>query len=224
MLKSADGVVDIDFQVAIEVCSAEPVPGNVRRDDDAGADQSHHCARRDLSFGVLNHFPEDVEHVIALYSKIWVNEHVTVEEAMSPKKRLAYHRKHSQPVMVEIKDWGRTKLKDETVEENSGLGKAIRYFIKHYDGLTCFCRVEGAMLDNNLMEAQLKLIVRNRKNAGPFRTGCGAWVGDVITSMIATAAQAGINPVNYFTYLQRNADKVKSNPERYLPWDFKENG
>ena len=74
------------------------------------------------------------------------------------------------------------------------------------------------------MEAQLKLIARNRKNAGPFQTENGAGIADVITSMIATAAQAGINPVNYFTYLQRNADKVKENPENYLPWDFKENG
>ncbi len=49
------------------------------------------------------------------------------------------------------------------MEENSTLGKAIRYFIKHYKGLTCFCRAEGAMLDNNRMEAQLKVIVRGRK-------------------------------------------------------------
>jgi hypothetical protein len=41
------------------------------------------------------------------------------------------------------------------MEENSGLGKAIRYFDNHFDGLTCFCRIEGAMVDDNLMEAML---------------------------------------------------------------------
>jgi hypothetical protein len=33
--------------------------------------------------------------------------------------------------MAEIKLWGETHLANETIEENSGLGKAIRYFIKH---------------------------------------------------------------------------------------------
>lgn len=175
-------------------------------------------------FDVLNHFQEEVEHVIGLYNQIWANEQITVEGAMSQAERLAYHKAHSLPVMQSIKEWGAAKLESKEVEQNSGLGKAIKYFINHYDGLTCFCEVEGAMLDNNLMEAQLKLIVRNRKNAGPFRTGSGAAIGDVITSMIATAAQAGTNPVNYFTHLQRNADKVKASPQQYLPWDFNENG
>ena len=175
-------------------------------------------------FDVHNHFPQEVEYVIALYDKIWDFEREVVEGEMTSQQRLEYHKKHSLPVMDVIKAWGNDKLESDEVEENSGLGKAIRYFDKHYYGLTSFCRVEGAKLDNNLMEAQLKLIARNRKNAGPFQTENGAGIADVITSMIATAAQAGINPVNYFTYLQRNADKVKENPENYLPWDFKENG
>ena len=76
------------------------------------------------------------------------------------------------------------------------------------------------MLDNNLMEAMLKLIVRNRKNAGFFKTGSGAAIGDVITSLIATATEASANPVDYFNVLQRNTDDVKAHPEKYLPWNY----
>ena len=65
--------------------------------------------------------------------------------------------------MAEIKLWGETHLADETVEANSGLGKAIRYFIKHYEGLSLFCQVAGAKLDNNAIEAMLKIVVRDRK-------------------------------------------------------------
>jgi hypothetical protein len=93
-------------------------------------------------------------------------------------------------VIVDIQSWGNTHLKNETMEENNGLGKAIRYFNNHFDGLTCFCREEGAMLDNNLMEAMLKLIVRNRKNAGFFKTGSGAAIGAGSTSLIGTATAA----------------------------------
>jgi transposase len=65
--------------------------------------------------------------------------------------------------MAEIKLWGETHLANETIEENSGLGKAMRYFIKHYGGLSLFCHVGGAKLDNNAIEAMLKIVVRDRK-------------------------------------------------------------
>jgi transposase len=172
---------------------------------------------------VINHFPDEVEHILKRYGELWTNEHHAVEQALSPLARLEYHKKHSLPIMSEIKQWGETHLADETIEENSGLGKAVRYFIKHYEGLNRFCYIEGAMLDNNQIEAMLKIIVRNRKNAMFHKTLFGAVVGDVLTSMIATGSEAGINVFDYFTELQRNKDKVKASPENYLPWNYREN-
>jgi len=72
------------------------------------------------------------------------------------------------------------------------------------------------------METWLKLVARNRKNAGFFKTGSGAAIGDVITSMIATSQQVGVNAVNYFTYIQRHTEQVKAAPQNYLPWQFKD--
>jgi hypothetical protein len=37
-----------------------------------------------------------------------------------------------------------------------------------------------AALDNNVMGQQIKLVVRNRKNAGVFKSAVGADVGDII--------------------------------------------
>lgn len=79
------------------------------------------------------------------------------------------------------------------------------------------------MLDNNRIESMLKIVVRDRRNAMFHKTQHGATVGDVITSMIATASQAGINVFDYFTSLQKNRVKVKANPENYLPWNYLEN-
>jgi transposase len=142
------------------------------------------------------------------------------EQQHNPQQRLAYHQQHSLPIMAEIKQWGETLLREGSVEENSGLGKAIRYFNKHYDGLSCFCRIEGVKLDNNAIEAMLKIVVRDRKNAMFHKTLLGATIGNVITSMIATGSEAGINVFEYFTVLQHTQDKVKANPEQYLPWNF----
>jgi hypothetical protein len=102
------------------------------------------------------------------------------------------------------------------------LAKAIRYFDKHYEGLTGFCRIQGAQLDNNSMEQQLKLIVRGRKNAGFYKTQAGASVSDVITSLIATAARAGINVFDYFNAIQSHQEAVKANPEKWLPWNYQQ--
>jgi transposase len=125
--------------------------------------------------------------------------------------------------MAEIKLWGETHLANETIEENSGLGKAIRYFIKHYEGLSLFCHVGGAKLDNNAIEAMLKIVVRDRKNAMFHKTLLGATIGDVITSMIATGSEAGVNVMDYFTLLQREQKQAKAHPENYLPWNYLKN-
>lgn len=172
---------------------------------------------------VISHFPNEVEHLLKRYGTIWTNEQHVVDQKLSSKQRLIYHRQHSLPVMREIKSWCTNHLDSETVEENSGLAKAINYFVKHYEGLTCFCRHEGAMLDNNQIEAMLKIIVRDRKNAMFHKNLNGATIGDVITSMIATASEAGVNVFEYFTALQQHRVRVKANPEKFLPWNYLEN-
>ena len=100
------------------------------------------------------------------------------------------------------------------------LSRESRYFIKHYEGLTQFCHIPGAQIDNNCMEAEIKLIVRDRKNGLFRKTLFGACVGDIITSMIATSSWCGANIFEYFNLLQRDKLKVKTHPELYLPWNY----
>jgi transposase len=52
------------------------------------------------------------------------------------------------------------------------------------------------------------------------KTLLGATIGDVITSMIATGSEAGMNVFEDFMVLQHAQDKVKMSPERYLPWNY----
>ena len=124
--------------------------------------------------------------------------------------------------MLNLKAWCEDQLADPQTEENSGLGKAIRYFLKHFDGLSAFCRIEGAQLDNNLVERVLKLIVRGRKNAQFYKTLAGAHVGDVITTLIATCELNGINCFEYLTVLQQYRRMVEKTPEKWLPWNYRQ--
>lgn len=169
---------------------------------------------------VINHFPEEVENILARYGEIWSNEHKVIELQFTARERLEYHQQHSLPILEVIKCWGETHFANESIEENSSLGKAISYFLKHYEGLSLFCHHEGVKIDNNRIEAMLKIVVRDRKNAMFHKTLLGATIGDVITSMIATGNEAGINVFDYFTRLQRDADEAKKHPEKYLPWNY----
>ncbi|VAW56031.1 hypothetical protein MNBD_GAMMA07-493 [hydrothermal vent metagenome] len=172
---------------------------------------------------VIHQFPDEVEWVLQRYKIIWENESEVKAQAMTAAQRLAYHQEHSLPMMNEIRIWGEQQLNNESVEENGSLGKAIAYFNRHFERLTLFCHIENAKIDNNYMEAMLKLIVRNRKNAYFYKTLAGAAISDVITSCIATAMQAEINVFDYFNTIQRNSLAVKKNPMNWLPWNYTQN-
>jgi len=176
-------------------------------------------ARREL-VDVAHLFPDQVTDVLEQYARIWRHEHQCQEQGLSPAQRLAYHQQHSLPVMEQLRDGFQRQLDSGDMEANGGLGQAIGYFLRHYAGLTAYCRFEGAPLDNNAMEQALKLVIRGRKNALFFKTPAGAAIADVITSVIATAHQAGINAFDYLIALQRHADTVKAQPERWLPWNY----
>jgi len=176
-------------------------------------------ARRQF-YDVYSHFTEEVENILEKYKQIWIADDEAQKQGLTGKKRLAYHQIHSLPVMESIKQWGEERLKDETVEENSGLGKAIKYFLKHYQWLIAFCEIEDAPLDNNSIESQLKLIVRDRKNAMFHQTEVGAGIADIITSIIATCSVGEVNIFEYLQWLQRESEAVRVEPEKYLPWCY----
>ncbi len=176
-------------------------------------------ARREF-VDVLAHFPDKVPWILERYSDIWRNEDHCKAQELSEQARCDFHRQYSLPAMEDIRLWAEQQLASEQVEHNSGLGKAIRYFLRHYEALSNFCRIPGAQLDNNDMEATLKLIIRGRKNSLFFKTLAGAAVADVLTSLIATSVKAEINIFDYFINVQRYAHEVKQTPELFFPWNY----
>jgi transposase len=167
-------------------------------------------------------FPDEIGWLLKQYAQIWVNEHHCQADHYDLERRLAYHREQSLPVMETLRDWMQGQLDTAAVEANSGLGKAMGYFLRHFEGLTAFCRVAGAQLDNNSMEQALKLIIRNRKNALFFKTQTGAAIADIIMSVLATCAQAQVNAFDYLVALQRHAQVVRERPEAWLPWNYQD--
>jgi len=166
-------------------------------------------------------FPEEVEHVLNLYGKVWKNEHKIEDLELNSEQRLLYHKKHSLPIMEDLKSWCMQQQALDDFEEHSCLGKAIAYFIKHYDCLIAFCVVVGMPIDNNRTEETLKMPIRGRKNYMFFKTVAGATVANIIMTLIMTAYRANENPLDYLTALQKYQADLKSQPQCWMPWNYK---
>ncbi|MBL4868578.1 MAG: transposase [Pseudomonadales bacterium] len=164
------------------------------------------------------HHPHKVGLILDLYGQIWRHDHECEDLGLDEGQRLAYHKEHSLPVLEKLGAECTSTLALPECEEHSGFGKACKYFLKHDEGLTQFCKVSGAPIDNNLMEEGLKTAIRSRKTSHFYKTQTGADVANVLTSVIVTAYRNDINPYHYLNCLQRNARSVKADPASWLPW------
>ena len=181
-----------------------------------------HClvhARRQF-VELVDRFPEECAYVIEHLGLVYHREALIRQEGRSPEDRLLQHQTHSGPVMAKLESWARKQLDEYLVEPNSGLGKAIKYLLKHWTKLTCFLRVPGCPLDNNVCERVLKHAILNRKNALFYKTQRGAHVGDLFMSLIHTCQLAGVNPLEYLTSLLKNTQTLEHSPDTYLPWNY----
>ena len=167
-----------------------------------------------------DHFPEEAHHVLSLYQTIWRNDKQTKKLRMTPQERCAHHRQHSLPILKRIRAWCWSYRSSPTYEAHSALGKACRYFLKHFFGLALFCFVVGMPLDNNPSERGLKVPIRGRKLYHFFRTAQGARVASIHLTVLLTCIRSGINPKKYLLAVLRHQEAVVQNPSRWLPWNY----
>ena len=171
---------------------------------------------------VADHFPDQCRHVLELLGEVYANDDWARQEKLNPKERLVLHQSRSFPLMKSLHAWCESELKEKRVEPNSGLGKAIKYLLTHWRGLTQFLRVAGSPLDNNICERALKKAVLHRKNSLFFRTPAGAHRGDIFMTLIHTCELNGISPYDYLLQLLKHAGQVQDEPCAWVPWKYQQ--
>jgi hypothetical protein len=176
--------------------------------------------RRNVVDEVTN-FPDECREILERLRVVFELDAHTRREKMSDDQRLRYLREHARPVLVQLRLWMRKQLRQRRVEENSGLGAAIRYLIKHWRKLTLFLRRPGVPLTNNIVERALKKAILYRKNSYFFRSEKGARVADLYMSLIHTAELHGANAFDYLTELQRHFEEVAVRPHEWMPWNYR---
>jgi len=170
---------------------------------------------------VAEQFPEAARRVIEDLGNVYKHDAQCRDEALSAEQRLVFHQERSKPIMEGLHRWITEQFEQRLVEPNSGLGKAFRYLLKHWEALTLFLRVGGAPLDNNICEQSLKRAVLHRKGSLFYKTMTGAEVGDVYMSLIHTCRLCDVNPLDYLNALQNHAAEVINSTALWLPWNFR---
>jgi transposase len=179
-----------------------------------------HSRRRFVD--VANDFPVECRYLLETLGKVYKNDALAGQRALSPEERLRFHQGESGPLMNDLAHWLRQQFEERKVEPNSGLGDAISYMQKHWMRLTLFLRVPGAPLDNNVCERALKKAILHRKNALFYKTENGAHVGDIFMSLIHTVELNRENPFEYLVALQQYHDDVAVSPGDWMPWNYRD--
>jgi transposase len=158
--------------------------------------------------------------VVEALKLVYDHEDEAREKQLSAEDRLVYHQTYSAPILTTLKTWLEEQTARRLVEPNSSLGKAIAYLLDHWATLTRVLQEPGAPLDNNVAERALKLAIRQRKNSLFYASEHSAYIASVLTSVIATCVQAGVNALDYLVALQDHRQEVRANPSAWLPWNY----
>ena len=131
------------------------------------------------------------------------------------KKRLEM----AKPVLDEFYAW----LKSFGAVPQSALGKAVNYTLGQWKYLVNYLQDGRCEICNNRAERSIKLFVIGRKNFMFSDTVKGAKASAIAYSIIETAKENGLNPMNYLSYLFERMPNVdfKNNLdvfESLFPW------
>ena len=102
--------------------------------------------------------------------------------------------------------------------------EAIRYALRHWQGLVLFLDDGRLELDTNTIERAIRPIALGRKNALFAGSDGGARHWAIVASLVATARLNGVEPLAWLTdVLERMVSgRTKAHElERLLPWHWK---
>lgn len=103
----------------------------------------------------------------------------------------------SRPLFAQLLCWGRRHR--ASFPPRSGMGRAIRYLLKHFRELGVFLRHVTIPPDNNIAEASLRRIALGRSNYLFFGHENAGHNFAVLYSLVASCEKHGVNAIDYLT-------------------------
>ena len=138
------------------------------------------------------------------------------------EERRTVRQERSKPLVEALHGWLTAQL--TRVSGKSGLAEAIRYALRHWQGLVLFLDDGRLELDTNSIERAIRPIALGRKNSLFAGSDGGARHWAMVASLVATAKLNGVEPLAWFTdVLERMVSgRTKAHEiARLLPWAWK---
>ena len=129
---------------------------------------------------------EALQRIAALYA---VEARIRGRDAAT---RLAVREAESKPLVATLRTWIEAQL--ARVSTKSVIAEALRYGLKHWDGLVRYLDDGRVEMDTNAVERAMRPIALNRKNAlfAGHDEGAASWA--CIASLIETCKLNGVDP------------------------------
>ena len=171
---------------------------------------------------IKEQFPAEYQIAGEAYGHIFENDLIAEDQGMNPEQRMGFHQQYSRPWLEKVRVLCASRIEARLIEPRSPLWEPMTYFLNQWPRLTKFLEVPGVPLDTNLVEQNLIIPVRYLAASFNFQTKNGSEVGDAVMSLVQTAHAAGIEPVAYLAHCLEHHEDLKRNPQKYLPWNYRE--
>ena len=140
----------------------------------------------------------------------------------SAEERRTVRQERSKPMVEALHAWLTVQL--GRVSGKSGLAEAIRYALRHWQGLVLFLEDGRLELDTNTVERTMRGVALGRKNSLFAGSDGGARYWAIVASLVATAKLNGVEPLAWLTdVLERMVSGRTKAAElaQLLPWTWK---
>jgi len=141
------------------------------------------------------------------------------------EERQAVRQEHSAPLVHDLRTWLDAQL--SRVSQGSALAEAIRYGLRHWEGLCRFLDDGTLELDTNSVEREIRPVVVTRKAALFAGSEGGGENWAIATTLIRTAILNGVNPQAWLTdVLERmvRGEVCSTELASLLPWAWRPAG
>lgn len=139
---------------------------------------------------------------------------------LSPEVRRALRQKHAKPVIEALKPW--LEGAQAKVSKGGKLGEAIRYGLRHWDGLCRFLDDGRIEIDSNTVERSIRGIALSRKNAlfAGHDQGAQGWA--MIASLLETCKLNAVDPLAWLTDVLTKLVNLwpASRIDELMPWAY----
>lgn len=131
-------------------------------------------------------------------TRMYLIEHRAAAEGLSGPTLLDRRQAETQPIVDAFKIW---LLAHEHLLPSDPLGKAVRYYLRHFDDLTRFVSDPDVPIDNNPSERAFQDHARLRLNSLFAGSAEGGRRWAILLGIVTTAKRHGLDVQTYLTWM-----------------------